>query len=360
MNHHIGRQSVLSRSVFHSYLPVVLLLLMITVTFACGTDAGTRHQPLMIPITQLGFGRARTDGTYVVWSVGRGTGGQREPGILAITLPDQQPNPVKTGLRFPPFLDVDQGIVVWFEGSPDCPSCTDALHAKDLKTGREFVVAEGGSGSTDPPAISDNWVVWLSSQSLMARDITTMAKPVTLATSQGCQLHTPVVDGNRVAWAEEMVLGPHACGHQRLLTKRIGETQPTVVAYKVSEFDIGGDVVVYVDAEFKLVALNLVTHERRILHRPNIVSGFVYQSPSSPTTDGHYVFWVQSAEQDSAAGQSRKELWGYDLLTENLFPVFSEGFNVSPDANGGSLIWQQWDADGTATLHITTVADLPR
>ncbi len=187
-----------------------------------------------------------------------------------------------------------------------------------------------------------------------------MAELVTLATSQGCQLHTPTVDGNRVAWAEEMVLGSQACGHQRLLTKRIGETQSTVVADHVSEFDIGGDVVTYVDAEFKLMVLNLVTHERRILHQPTIDFGFVSQSPSSPTTDGHYVFWMQSAEQDSATGQSRSEVWGYDLLTENLFPVSRDGFNVSPDANRGSLIWQQWNADGTATLHIATVADLPR
>lgn len=102
---------------------------MITATFACVTDAGTRHQPVVIPISQVGFGRARTDGTYVVWWVERGTGGQREPGILAVTLSDQQPFPVKTGLRYAPFLDVDQGIVVWFEGSHDCPSCTDALPA---------------------------------------------------------------------------------------------------------------------------------------------------------------------------------------------------------------------------------------
>ena len=293
-----------------------------------------------------------TDGTTVVWEDYR-SGDTRGEASLAgdiygARLAGGTEFPVATGPADQRSPAIDGDIVVWQEAGPTCaPNCQYDIRGYNLITGQGFDITSSADDEQQP-AISGMLVVWLSRQAggtmaLMVRDLRTMAPPVTLATTPGPDrlLRTPVIDGQRVAWAEtDATTGQR----WRLLLRSLGTGETRVVAEGLDTRaflgDLRGDILV-----------SLSTPTPREALAPEIIdlrSGARLRLPGpteAVTTDGRYVFWNLLGP---AARAYPAALLGYDLQTQSRFQIaeLATGYNAQPDAHGGVLVWTRGHPPG--------------
>lgn len=292
----------------------------------------------------------KTDGRYVTWLDYR-AGDPDAADIYAANLASGETIVVTTDAVQPSAPAVAGGVVVWSEAH-ETPSYSYDVVGMDLATHQRFSVATNGSQA----AIAGGWVVWVSDATLMAKRLEIDVEPIELAT--GGNIHAPTIAGDRVVWEDLRPDGD--ASRWRLLTMRLGESQPTVLfeghpfsrgANGSFGFDVAGDTVAVIDTTFTLRAFDLQAGTETTAALP------AYSQ--RPTTDGRYVFW-----EDHHAGASWVDLRGYDLRTASDFLVASGNQSppiaaLSPDVAGGMLVWSQGNDTETAIHAAPVSATLP-
>lgn len=300
----------------------------------------------------------RTDGETVVWA------NPAHNEIFAARLPDGRAFPVVTFRRSGGGFDVSGDLVVWEEMEPAAPcgpippgtitlNCPGDIRGKNLATGEDLTIAATAANEWGV-SISGPWIVWMSSEvvsltdkvtadptsikkalvtTLMARDLRTHAEPISLYQSRN-RLGGPVIDGDRVLWAEE-IPGESGRAHVRLLMQQIGSPSFSVLVEEeekgyLLEYDFGGDLVVY-----------RIGYTQDIIRIVNIRTGWTRTITNAigPTTDRRYVFWVEPWPLDSMS-RARNDLWGYDTVADVTAPIMVDmGSNVNPEIRSGVLVW---------------------
>lgn len=307
---------------------------------------------------------ARTDGEFVVWVAGGQSAFDPAARLWARRLDGGEPFLLTTTAYARGWPAIDDGVVVWLENRPEreCPVCYASIVGKDLASGRTFVVAtDVVLFANYKPSISGSLVVWASGDNVWVRDIATMAAPEIVAgmnPSDCYHRYGPVVSGDRVAWMEcyePAVRDPRAYPNYRILTKRIGDAEATVVVDEPGNpigYDVAGDWVVFASGIGGITVVDLAGYSRQVL-----------DFGRNPTTDGCMVFWESPADPWDAASP-RVELNTLDLATMSAFvAVGTTGVNLRPDAAGGFVVWQQTDhdvfgADEPAQVRVASVEDL--
>ena len=183
---------------------------------------------------------------------------------------------------------------------------------------------------------------------LLARNVSTLAEPVTIATGfynygsshevTPAPFYNWVVAGNRVAWID---------ADKRLLVREIGGDAPSVVAEGIEypyAVQLSGDWLTYV-LPHTAVNQNLTTGERQEA---------TLDTREQLTSDGHDAFWI-GADSDSAPYR----LLGYDFQAGARFPVAIEPFGPNTVAHvaHGTLVWlvdKEIHALSTNELHTGT------
>jgi len=294
------------------------------------------------------MGVARTDGEHVVWVVAADPELTRFR-IEATRLDGGPVVTVQSVVVHPGRFDLDSGVLVWDEADPACATGCPAVYAKRIATGEMLVVADSeGEVHDEAPAVSGRWVVWLQldpgsgEQAVMARDLDRMAEPVTLTErrSSELELHPPVIDGEWVAWAE----GSDDAPQHPLVLARIGDGWREIVSpdVRTGGYGLGGGVLVYIERRRlqgtggdgmveTLFARRLETGETTVVRGP-LPAGRIH--PSTPDTDGRYVFWAEYGDEPSVA-----ELWGHDLASGQSFRITSGGLDREPQVGGRWLVW---------------------
>lgn len=326
------------------------ILMALVLPFGTVRSAGATHLPTPVAPGPGPQTIPRTDGQTVVWSDDR-SGDPTNPDIYGARLSDRQAYPIAGGPAAQTYPDIDGGIVVWTQSSPTCPTCQFDIAGKNLSTQQEFTVAASPADETEP-AISGSWVIWLSNDegtiTLKARDISTMAAPVTVARLGSPPAGRPAVSGDRVVWGEQQQGADHLM-HWRLLTRQITAGSPSVIAEGSGDglfgYDLAGTTIAYV-ANGSLDAVDLQSGQRRT----------IATQAQNPTTDGRYVFW-EDYRFFAASDGHRVDLQGFDLASNSRFPVVvNSGHNGSPQVSGGVLVWQQ-STDDTSAVQAAPVWD---
>ncbi|HMM43562.1 MAG TPA: hypothetical protein PKA95_16840, partial [Thermomicrobiales bacterium] len=314
-------------------------------------------------VTDAGM-MARTDGEYIVWVAGGQSAFDPAARLWARRGDGGEPFLLTTTANARGWPAIDNGVVVWLENRPEreCPVCRASLIGKDLASGREFVV------TTDvvlfanyQPSISGSLVVWTSSDTIWVRDIATMIDPQAVATVSDATCYfryPPVISGDRVAWMEcyePTVRDPRAYPNYRILTKRLGERETTVVVDEPGNpvgYDLAGDRLVYANPISGITIVDLASGSRQVVgHGRN------------PTIDGRTVFWEAPADPRDAANP-RVDLRGLDLETMTSFAAIGGAdVNSRPDSGGDIVVWARsaQEMDGPevpAEVRVASVRDL--
>jgi hypothetical protein len=158
------------------------------------------------------------------------------------------------------------------------------------------------------------------------------------------------LDGERLIWVETYSAN-QATWH--LFTLTIGETEPTLVAEGGSVsglsfgFDVAGDLVVYVDSFFNLVAVDLRTGATTTVHSRT--------NSRQPTTDGRYIF---SIEEHRVGDDLVFDVWAYDLRTDSQFPVsLGTDLTFTVHTHAGVVTWSR-GPQGVADVYAAPIADV--
>lgn len=279
------------------------------------------------------IGAVSTDGKTVVW-VEYPTGDPRNGDIYGYSLADKKTFPIAVGNVQHEGVVIDNNVVVWSQ-SPLNQFSGDEIYAKNMTTGQEFKVGDGRF-----PNISGKWVIWYKGGTLMARDITLMSAPVTLANSG--YAGNAAISGNRVVWGQES--GDPVHGTQwKLFTQKIGDTNPPTVidqggGYGLFGWDVKGDTIVYSD-NFNITVASLANPAGSIDK-----FSLNLRNAELPTTDGRYLFWTNTA------GDGNHDITGYDLKTNVYLKGLTNGIqNDQFYSNGGEQLRNGvviWDYDG--------------
>jgi hypothetical protein len=321
---------------------------------------------------------ARTDGTTIVWdkreSVPQGDYSTDSRDVFAARVADSQPFPVAVGDIDQRFPDVSDGIVVWLEDN--------LIRAKNLASDETFDVGTTGDplpkdvGGYDrewllswrAPSISGTWVVWitLSGQTakIMARNITTMAQPVTVAEggvidagndSVRPAFATPQISGERIMWID---LSNGSAGAWPLMSGTVfGDEVRKVLNLPTEQFDFANDLVTFgtkapdPDKRDAIAIYHLDTGEKTlIVDAPNAGP---FKSP--PATDGRFVFW--GVETGLGGTWIDYRLSGYDTISESQFTTDIDALNLQIDLDGGIVAITNGHV-GRYGISIASVANL--
>ncbi|HLI51741.1 MAG TPA: hypothetical protein VKU87_08090, partial [Thermomicrobiaceae bacterium] len=283
----------------------------------------------------------RTDGTAVVWAQEQ-NGDSSQSHIWAARIGTTITTQVAAGPAVQGNPDIDQGIAVWSTSGTDCTTCGQQIVGKNLNTGQSFTVSAPSEADAGSPAISGDWVVWLSlsqsnTQSIQARNIATMAPPVTVAQVGFGAATNLALDGTRVVWAEQQA--EEGGSSWKFYTKVIGASEaPTLLdqgaGYPFTGCAISGNMIVYA-ANYHLILITLTADGTP--SKPETIANFA----QAPTTDGHDIYWEDFTAFNTTDSQ-RIDLVGYDLATGRRFSVVTnDGQNVGPAVRNGVLVWQQ-------------------
>jgi hypothetical protein len=233
--------------------------------------------------------------------------------------------------------------------------CQDVL-ILDVATGEITPIA---TTSQDEAAYALSWP-WLiygtwdgTSTRLVARDLSTLAEPLTLRVvpdynHYGSTLWGVAFDGMRVAWVEpdDTDLVPKGPSHDNFFTQRIGETEPTLISTNrsVEHTAVVGNQVVDVSGPNNEV----------LIHDSVTGATHMISDRGGPlaATD-RYVFW----RYESEPWDLREEVWVYDLFAASVF-VAPIGRFDSFHAHNGTFIWSRFIVDTLYEVHANTIADL--
>ncbi len=316
------------------FLAILLMTVGLTLGSSAPIAAAAQTAAISPPTPGMLDSAASTNGDIVVWSEEFGaTTGNAD--VVGAHLSDGIVFTIADGVENQSHPKIDGNVVIWIVSTSNCPSC-DELHARDLSGGSEVTVASPGQ-TLSYIDVSGHWVVWVMGSQIMARDISTMDDPVTLATaSEGWLVSQVAITGNTVAWVEQTAT-PNRTYPWQIRVARIGGSGPSVVASGVTfvgnaiGLAVGGNTLVYsvrgiTDPYYgELFKVSLYS----------FVGISIAQNAASPTTDGRYVFWQTQSSYDSPP-----ELRGYDLQTASLFTLPTTALtNGTPDADNGAVVW---------------------
>lgn len=280
----------------------------------------------------------RTDGEWVVWIDGRDTAdysGNYE--VFAARMDDGQEFVIAPGLVRRAYADVHNGVAVWAEWNYAGAATGMDVVGMHLETREVFTIA-GSSLNESHPAMGGEHVIWVQRENavdtLMARNIVTMADPFPIATAtQGLNMDLPRMEGDRVIWAESRNIGGGQSTYRLWATTLYsGDIQlldeGTVLGRGLTDdYDISGDRVVW--------AIN------RNLRYVNLTTGFTQHLSTTgacPSINGDFIFWedFRTFPEDPTI-----ELWGYDIRTGSIFQAATgPGSHEYPHLRGEIITWQ--------------------
>lgn len=285
----------------------------------------------------------RTDGEWIVWLDGRD--GREYSGnyeIFAARMDTGEEFVIAPGLANRDYADVNNGVAVWAERNYSGTNTRMDIVGMHLAT-REVFTISGLDLDETHPAIGGGHAVWIqregSVESLMARNVETMAEPFVLAVAEpGFRMDVPRIEGDRVIWGEASYTGGNQSNY-RLLVTTIGSDEVQLIndgqligRGLTDDYDISGNHVVYaVNRDLRYV--NLATGETRQLS----------MTGACPSIEGNFIFW----EDFHRYGDERIiELWGYDMSTGSLFRApTGPGSHEYPHLGGDLIVWQATTAD---------------
>jgi hypothetical protein len=256
--------------------------------------------------------------------------------------------PVAVGGNTKRSPDIDGDFVVWVDRGCIYLGCKDDSNilGMNLRTGAPFTVADTELDESTP-AVSGDWVVWfadddsyLTSKTLLARNLRTMDPPIVLAEDIGFRAIAPAIDGNRVVWVDT---ASQLYGGDELWTMRIGvDPAPVLVRSDAviadASLDVAGDVIVYIE-HGDVVAQDVGSGTLRTL--ATYAEGeYDYGSDfQHATTDGRYVCWTNNHDWEHGGNA----LECYDLQTDSRFVAYSGGYSWDAHVADGLLVWSHWD-----------------
>jgi hypothetical protein len=335
-------------------------LLALSLAIPLGSPAAATHEPTLISDAPGKQVAARTDGATIVWVDWRDND-IYDADIYGAHLSDHREFPIATGPVDESEVEIDDGVVIWSAyQDPTGVSTNRDVRGKILATGMELDIAVTADDETRPE-ISGDRVVWSrlddAGISLWARNLGEVRAGGPLG--EPFQVYAIPDDvgyggfafnGDRLVWVEEYYAN-NATWH--LFTLRLGEAEPALVAEGGSVsgssfgFDVAGDLVVYVDSFFNLVAVDLSTGETTLID--------TRASARFPTTDGRYVFALHEGRADDGI---KFDLWGYDLQTHSLFPAsIGTDWTYSAHVDSGILTWSRGD-DDDADVYAAPIAEI--
>ncbi len=325
----------------HKYWLVVLLVTLgLAVSPSLPALASGVVPAVSPPTPGLVASQAKTNGDVVVWSEEVG-GTTINADVFGARLSDGQVFTVASGPDNQINPKIDGSVVIWTVSRSDCPPC-DELHARDLNGGDEFTVAAPGTSLTFTDIagfwISGYWVVWSAGNTLMARNITTMADPVTVATApDGWTIGPVAISDDQVVWVEQTANANRTYPWQIRRTI-LGYAGAPIVASGVSF--LGGSVALAVSGDTLVYTVGGVTDplygQLIEVSLYSFASTTIADRAAYPTTDGRYIFW-----QTQTAIDRPPELRGYDTQSVSLFDLpATELSNGFPDLSNGALVWE--------------------
>ena len=287
---------------------IFLVSILALIVGVSAPAAGAARTPAVSPPTPgLVVSSVKTNGDVAVWAEESGAG-DINADILGAHLSDGKVFTIASGPANQTNPQIDGNVVIWMVVGD-----TNELHARDLDGGNDTLVA------TLPTAaafndVSGHEVVWVDGIQVVARDISTMADPITVGTTPSGWTAGPVViSGNRVAWVEQTANANRTYPWQ-IRVATIGGSAPAIVASGVAKLGAGirlalsGNTLVYsvggvTDPIYgELYAVNLYGFANRL------VAG----DAAFPTTDGRYIFWQTHNGVDAPP-----EVEGYDLQSDS-------------------------------------------
>ena len=294
-------------------------------TAAAGTPAVSPPTPGML------VSLPKTNGDIVVWAEEAGTG-TINADILGAHLSDGKVFAIASGPENQTNPEIDGSVVIWMVVGD-----TNELHARDLNGGNEVVVASLGSAFPHS-AVSGHTVVWATGNDVVARDISTMAEPVTVATvPDGWSIGALVISGPKVAWVEQTV-NPNRTYPWQVRVATIGGSGSAIAGSGVA---IGGSGIGLAESDNTLVytvggVTDPIYGQLYAVNLYSFASTLVAGDAAFPTTDGRYIFWQTHNGVDAPP-----EVEGYDLQSNSRFkPPTTALTNGVPDLNNGALVWQ--------------------
>lgn len=321
-----------TRLLLGSAIAIAVLLTSVEYSVATGEDSSLVHR------SELEVRKPKTDGSYVVWA---DRVSAQKWDVLGANLSTGEVFPVATSgdaSRSDP--DIDNGIVVWSEGSDACPNCERDILGLDLESGNRFTIASGAADQTRP-AISGGNVLWVEDDGadfpkLRAASINNPEQSMTLSV-QHSLTNRPEIDGEQVVWAEQR--GFYSERDYRLVTQEIGDDEVTVIEdfdgdlknrSDDSPFAVDGNQIVYrTDPLGELLQFNVETG----VSTPLIP---FHPSAGNLSTDGRYVFG-----HDGPSLQRGVRLRIWDTQTGSSFVAPSDVTETRADIHDGTVVWER-------------------
>jgi hypothetical protein len=279
------------------------------------------------------LGTPRTDGTTIVWDL---TGNNETGGIWAARVDD-----FKTYRIVPPDLnprspDIDGNILVWSSAGQDYTR--NDIMGKRLDTGEEFTISDSLTNLAYV-YVSGRFVVWINErnhvQSLLVRDLETMAEPVVVASSNNSIGFA--VDGTHIAWAEYKYDGS---GHRDLYVTTLDSDRLTNqrIATDIDMFgmDLADDLLVYTSGH-GIETINLDTSER---HHYGELNALYF------STDGQRIVWWDTG----GTSPNGPGIISYDLLSGEQTTVAANAGSGEPFIRNGVLVWRRMRYGGHGTF----------
>jgi hypothetical protein len=288
----------------------------------------------------------QTDGSWVVWGDYFYHPHHPSTVIYAASLADKQP--FQIGATGGPDYQLNDGIVVWSEGSAQYPT-RFGIYGYDLARGTALTISTvAGYG----PVLGDlgggvRPVVWVERTSdddsidewIVRCNLPCTAEPERLhQLPAGASVSGLALSGTQLYWQEEPNDGSL---YPPIMTMALDETTAHVALASAARFVVDGPTLAYLgrptDPGYELGVIDSADPAR---------SGVIARYAASIALEGRYVFWTdarQTAESDS----QRFELFGFDRETQSFFvaAAFSRDSDVfvwapeQPSANRGMLTW---------------------
>jgi hypothetical protein len=313
----------------------------------------------------------RTAGDAVVWiGTMRIDNGDVVPALLGASLTEREPFELgRLHAVYPQFtrFDVDDDLAVWsgYELGPQQQLDAASIIARPLSGGDAFVVADfpapGIETLADGPVVSGDWVVWISANDttrwVKARNITTMAEPITLAerlAEDGGAAAVQVDDG-WVVWGETYDRERNAFLRHAAL--RIGSDDPVRIIdtgdiAHFSTVSLADGMLVYPQQATqqptdptRAIApqriIQLASGQDRVI---TIAASDAEASPSlhpisATAFDGRYIFQTFMINIITPSNGSLELVMAYDTLTGATFPVVRDMLRSLIHAEDGTLAW---------------------
>ncbi|WP_448576923.1 hypothetical protein [Thermomicrobium sp.] len=244
-----------------------------------------------------------------------------------------------------PELVLAQGAVLWLERP--CADCSGRIRALRLATRETWTLAETGVRS--PPRANGRWAAWVTrngTDRLFVTDLENTRHPprILAVLPPEHEITDLQLRAGRVAWVEvsrtgqwRIRLQPVASADEPVTVLQGEGTPPSIL--------LSNDALITIDHAIRVVSLD-GSH-------PSVP---IWEgTPESVTTDGRFVFWIDSVSPDT----ERRAIVAYDTLSKSRFLAVPDATHVRRLAAGGDqLVWFQEHPPDDVTLWAAAIADL--